>query len=63
MTFPLWFPKQTAGWNRIALICSIDSEQQLSKMCTEKGNAKHAFDLQSYKFKESIQELKILDVV
>lgn len=62
MTFPLWFPKQIAGWNRIALICSIGSEQQLSKMWIEKGNAKQAFDLQSYNFKESIQELKILTV-
>lgn len=31
-------------------------------MCIEKGNAKHAFGLQSYNFKESIQGLKILDV-
>lgn len=32
-------------------------------MCIKIGNAKHAFDLQSYNFKESIQELKILGVI
>lgn len=31
-------------------------------MCIEKGNAKHTFNLQSYNFKASIQELKILSV-
>lgn len=62
MTFPLCFPKQTAGWTRIALVCSTGFEQQLSKMWIEKGNTNRAFDLQSYNFKDSILLLRILGV-
>lgn len=54
MTFPPCFPRQTAGWTRIALVCSTAFEQQLSKMWIERGNTKRAFHLQSYNFKDSI---------
>lgn len=62
MTFPLWFPKQTAGWTRIALICSTRFEQQISKMWIEKGNTKHAFDLQSKILRIQFYRLRILSV-